>query len=237
MSNRYSTPQAFKTALEERLRTEAAKTGTDMGRLRQLLVFDRCLARLSAVFKDAIILKGGLALELRLEQARTTKDIDLRIVGNLNQTLLRLQEAGQMDLGDYLTFEIQAHADQPEIDGPGTIYGGQRFWAQAYMTGKIYAGPFGIDVAVAEPIVGLPDTVLGSTFLEFAGIEPVTLRIYPLETHIAEKIHAYTMPRAGSPNSRVKDLPDIALLASIRPISSKTLRSAIKQTFNHRQTH
>ena len=47
--------------------------------------------------------------------------------------------------------------------------------------------------------------------LAFAGIAPPTLRLYPIETHIAEKLHAYTMPRAR-PNSRVKDLPDLALL-------------------------
>jgi len=28
--------------------------------------------------------------------------------------------------------------------------------------------------------------------LAFAGIAPPTLRLYPIETHIAEKLHAYT---------------------------------------------
>ena len=55
-------------------------------------------------------------------------------------------------------------------------------------------------------------------------------------SHIAEKLHAYTMPRLR-PNSRVKDLPDIALLATVRDLDGASLRAAIEQTFAHRGTH
>ncbi|WP_414654065.1 nucleotidyl transferase AbiEii/AbiGii toxin family protein [Hyalangium sp.] len=53
---------------------------------------------------------------------------------------------------------------------------------------------------------------------------------------MAEKLHAYTMPRSR-PNSRVKDLPDIALLASAQPLKATHLRDAIEQTFRFRGTH
>jgi hypothetical protein len=33
--------------------------------------------------------------------------------------------------------------------------------------------------------------------LAFAGIPPPRLRLYPIEMHIAEKLHAYTMPARG----------------------------------------
>jgi hypothetical protein len=69
----YSSAQAFKQALEQRLRT-GAKSGAEFARKRQLLVFDRFLARVVAVFGDAVTLKGGLVLELRLKRARTTRD-------------------------------------------------------------------------------------------------------------------------------------------------------------------
>lgn len=55
-------------------------------------------------------------------------------------------------------------------------------------------------------------------------------------THVAEKLHAYTMPRPR-PNSRVKDLPDPALLASAQPIDAKRLRVALDLTFEFRKTH
>jgi len=77
----YASPEAFKQALEQRLRT-SAKTGAEFARRRQLLVFDRFLARVVAVLGEAVTLKGGLLLELRLERARTTQDVDLRMVGS-----------------------------------------------------------------------------------------------------------------------------------------------------------
>src|SRR5438105_3098028 len=97
----YTSPQAFKQALEQRLRT-ASKTGADFARRRQLLVFDRFLARIVALLGDGVLLKGGLVLELRLERARTTKDIDLRLTGSAHDVLARLQEAGRRDLGDFM---------------------------------------------------------------------------------------------------------------------------------------
>ena len=60
--------------------------------------------------------------------------------------------------------------------------------------------------------------------------------MYPVETHVAEKLHAYTMPRPR-PNSRVKDLPDLALIATSGPIEAARLRAAIEQTFAFRRTH
>jgi len=72
--------------------------------------------------------------------------------------------------------------------------------------------------------------------LAFAGIAPPTLRIYPVETHVAEKLHAYTMPRAR-PSSRVKDLPDLALIATAGSVEAGRLRAAIDQTFSFRGTH
>ena len=61
----YSSPKAFKEAMEQRLRS-ASKNGVEFARRRQLLVFDRFLARVVAVLKDTVLLKGGLVLELRL---------------------------------------------------------------------------------------------------------------------------------------------------------------------------
>jgi hypothetical protein len=86
----YSSPPAFKQALEQRLKT-ASNSGVDFARRRQLLVFDRFLARVVAVLGDAVLLKGGLVLELRLERARTTKDIDLRLTGSPETVLAKLQ--------------------------------------------------------------------------------------------------------------------------------------------------
>jgi hypothetical protein len=97
----YASPQAFKQALEQRLKT-ASTSGVDFARRRQLLVFDRFLARVVAVLGNTVLLKGGLVLEFRLERARTTKDIDLRLIGSPDTVLARLQEAGRRDLGEFM---------------------------------------------------------------------------------------------------------------------------------------
>jgi hypothetical protein len=231
----YASPEAFKQALEQRLRSSAA-TGGEFARKRQLLVFDRFLARIVAVLGDAATLKGGLVLELRLERARTTKDVDLRMEGSAREVLTKLQEAGRKDLGDFMTCEVAPDEDHPEIQNDGMQYEGFRFRATCRLAGKVYGQPFGVDVAFGDPILGEPEIVIADDVLAFAGIAPPTLRLYPIETHIAEKLHAYTMPRAR-PNSRVKDLPDLALLATTRRLDAGRLRAALEQTFAFRKTH
>src|SRR5207244_12605817 len=105
-----------------------------------------------------------------------------------------------------------------------------RLRATCTLAGKPYGHPFGVDIGFGDPILGAPDVVTADDTLGFAGIAPPTLRLYPIETHIAEKLHAYTLPRKR-PNSRVKDLPDVALLAGVREIERARLRRAIEQTF------
>jgi len=231
----FKSPEPFKQALEQRLKS-ASQGGVDFARRRQLLVFDRFLARIAATLGDAATLKGGLVLEIRLDHARTTKDVDLRMMGSSDDLLAKLQRAGRLDLGDFMAFEVVADDDQPEILNEAVVYDGLRFRAECKLAGKIYGQPFGVDVAFGDPIFGEPDVARGEDILAFAGIAPPTLRLYPIETHIAEKLHAYTMPRAR-PNSRVKDLPDLALLASAKPIDGTRLRAALEQTFTFRKTH
>ena len=114
--------------------------------------------------------------------------------------------------------------------------GSTRERARLRLAGKVYGQPFGTDVAFGDPVFGEPEVVVARDVLAFAGIEPPTLRLYPVETHIAGKLHADTMPRCR-PNSRAKDLPDLAPLATTREIEAAQLRAALGQTFAFRATH
>ena len=231
----YASPQAFKQALEQRLKT-ASNSGVDFARRRQLLVFDRFLARVVAVFGDTALLKGGLVLEVRLERARATKDVDLRLIGSPESVLANLQEAGRLDLTDFMTFEIAPDTEHPQIQNEGMRYEGLRFRTECRLAGKLYGQRFGVDVAFGDPILGEPEIISAEDTLAFAGVTPPVLRLYPIETHIAEKLHAYTLPRLR-PNTRVKDLPDIALLGTTQPLDAARLRMALAQTFEFRGTH
>lgn len=232
----YETPEAFRMALEQRIRAAARRPAVSINRFRQLLVFDRFLARIFEQFSERAIVKGGLVLELRLDRVRTTKDVDLRLVGDPDALLTALRTAGSLDLGDWLSFLIEPDPEMPTIKNEGMIYDGLRFRAEAQLAGKLYGDPFGIDVAFADILTTEPDIVEGSRFFEFVGITSPKLRIYPRGEHVAEKLHAYTQPRERE-NSRVKDLPDFALLGMTGPFESRQLRAAIEATFSFRGTH
>lgn len=235
MIRTYASPLAFKEALEARLRERAQRDGRSINRVRQLVVMERFLARVFAGFNSAV-LKGGMVMELRLERARATKDVDLRLNVRANEILDRLQAAGRSDLLDFLSFEVRSDAAHPVIEADGLLYEGQRFRAEARLAGRVYGSAFGVDIAIAEPLVGHPQEIEGSDVLAFVGVPRPRFAAYPVSTHIAEKLHAYTLPRPR-PNSRVKDLPDIALLAGSAAIDATELVAAIEATFANRGTH
>ena len=57
------------------------------------------------------------------------------------------------------------------------------------------------------------------------------------EEQFAEKLHAYTVPRVGRENTRVKDLVDLVLLIERTTMNAARLPKAIRETFQRRKTH
>jgi hypothetical protein len=234
-----TTPAAFRASVEARLKKEVGPgRGRAINRRRVLIVMERFIARLNEVLPDSALLKGGLALELRLDVARTTKDIDLRVLGNPEEldAQLRAIESFRPDPEDFLDFKITPDLHHPTVIGEGVTYRGFRFKVKAAIAGKLYAA-FGFDVAYGDPILGEPDLLEGTHFFEKYGIPPVRVRTYPATTHLAEKLHAYTLPR-GRVNMRLKDLVDMPLIAlALDGMTATQLREAFDLTFNFRGTH
>jgi len=232
-------PAAFKASIEGRLKEEVGpKQGRALNRRRVLVVMERFIARLNHVLPDTAVLKGGLALELRLQGARTTKDIDLRLLGDPAELdgHLRAIEVHRPDPEDHLEFTVTRDPDHPAITGDGVKYDGFRFKVIARIAGKPYVA-FGLDVAYGDPILGEPDVLAGSDFFEKYGIPRVQVRTYPPTTHLAEKLHAYTLPR-DRVNMRLKDLVDIPLISdALGGFTAGELREAIGLTFDFRATH
>lgn len=106
------------------------------------MVFDRLLARITLELGDAVTLKGGLAVELRIERARTTKDVDLRVMGPPDDILDRLRAAAKRDLGDFMVFTIRPDDRHPDIQNDGMQYDGVRFRAERSIGGEVYGRPF-----------------------------------------------------------------------------------------------
>jgi hypothetical protein len=244
MTARYQTPAAFRTALEQRQKQRANLQGVTVDRLAKVDLYFRFLARVVRELGDgAVVVKGGVALEMRLQRARTTLDIDLRALGAPAEVYQRIRAAGLVDLGDFLTFQVEDHVAGADLDGDGVIYEGRRFQVQAMLANRPYRHHFGLDVVFGDPMVGDPETLLAPDAMSFLGIDPPAIPIYPLATHLAEKLHAYTLPRLR-PNSRMKDLVDIALVATepdLKPssatISAGVVFDAMQRTFAARNTH
>ena len=248
MIDRYKTSQAFRTALETRLREIAHSRGTDLQRLRRRVAFERLLARLFSQVDPPWLLKGGYALELRLqERARSTLDLDLTIpeldrlrlmMGADRETpsseLVHeyLQQAAAADQGDYFQFLIQ----QPRVMPAGAPKGGIRYSVESRLAGRIFAR-FRLDVGLGDVVLDQPDWVDGSDLLEFAGVPAVRVALYPLTQQFAEKIHAYTFPWRDRVSTRVKDLADLVLLVDSGELDPERSSKALKATFEIRNTH
>ena len=164
--NPYATAAAFTQAVETRLRSSSS-SGTDFARRRQLLVFDRFLARITRELGDSVILKGGLVVELRVERARTTKDIDLRLVGPAAGLLERLRRAAELELGDFMVFNVAPDADHPAITNEGMVCEGQRHRGTCTLAGKPYGQLFGLDIAwsVTLPPLGIASRAFTARFM------------------------------------------------------------------------
>jgi len=231
---RYRSPDAFKMALERAALDKARRAGVAADRVVLLFLFERLLERLLAELgDDALTVKGGVALELRLARARTTRDLDLRALGDPDAMLERLRAAGRATRDDYLSFDIARAGD---ISGDGVVYEGRRFKVQASLGGSRFRQAFGLDVAVADVLSRAPDHLPTLDTLGVIDAPRSTVPVYPLESHLAEKLHAYTLPRKA-PNGRVKDLVDVALIASGASVEADALRAAFDATFRFRDSH
>jgi hypothetical protein len=237
-SRLYKTAVAFRTALEDRLAKAAMAENVDLQRLRRQVAFDRLLARLGSTPNSPWILKGGYAMELRFEKARTTKDLDFTLQLNSKvapvsiQVLDLVQTAAASDMGDFFIYRI----GEATADLDGAPYGGSRYPAEAVLADKTFAR-FHLDVGVGDIVMEPAEIFHSRDWLGFAGIPPATILAISKEQQFAEKIHAYTLPRLQNPNSRVRDLVDLVLLVGSNQLSPEKTKEAIGSTFHRRSTH
>jgi hypothetical protein len=229
---RYQSGGAFRRALETRLRDQSLVTGLPLVRLRKMVAFDRLLARLVQAQPDQWILKGGLALQLRLgNRARTTKDMDLLSLVKSNKVLDSLREAAALDLGDWFIFEV----GRPSIEQERKA-GGIRHTVRSLVDGRTFER-FHVDVGVGDPLIEAVEQIAMPAILSFAEIDPVVVPCYPISQQLAEKCHAYIRPYASGASSRIKDFVDMILLAEMDAISGQKLTAAIEATFREAGIH
>jgi|YNPMSStandDraft_1061717.scaffolds.fasta_scaffold03233_3 hypothetical protein len=225
---KYATAIAFWDALNDYLKKRSPDPSKHEW-IRKMVAFERFLARLAATQGTAWVLKRGLALQYSLRSGyRTTMDIDLLFQGETSFDFIhqRLVAAGEYNLGDYFRFEVSKSS---------TITVG-RYPVICFVGGKEFTR-FHIDVGVGDILIEPAEILDVPSYLEFAGISPVSIRTYPISQQIAEKVHACTLPHPSGESSRIKDWVDILMLAHMQSLLAETLQKAIEATFRVRDTH
>jgi predicted nucleotidyltransferase component of viral defense system len=234
----YGSAAALRAALEHRLQSEAQETGVALNRLRRRVVFERIVSRIESAEPSHWVVKGGMALEVRLAgRARTTKDLDLG---------LREDEVDGAELRDRL---IDALATDLDSDGFAFAVGpaaelaadeagrnSWRFSVQASLAGRPFDG-LKLDVAPRSEELASTERVTLRSSLSFAGIDASSVDLIDINRHAAEKIHAFSRTYGERPSSRVRDLVDLVLLIENDLLDFAHTATAIDAVFSQRATH
>jgi len=212
---------------------EARRAGVPVRRIHLVVAIDRLLARLlEAVPPGSWVVKGGYANQLRRpEEARFTEDLDLKIEAEIEEATGLLAAGFAIDLGDDFGYEA-ATAATPLQGPPG---GGLRFVVVVRVAGSILV-PFKVDVSASDVIVGDLETHLSDPVVERLGFTQARYPVYPIALHVAEKLHAVTLPRDVE-NTRARDLVDLAWFAQTFSFRADALIDACVATFVRRATH
>lgn len=226
---RYETPSAFRTALKDRFeRIARADRRYSLHELQRQFAYDRALAKLfSSIDADQWVLKGAGALLARLATARHSKDIDMFFTAtdaDVDDAVDALQAALRIDLGDHFAFDITRVAPLQEEAKGARVHVNARLGSTLFAT-------FHIDVVVGTVMTGTPDVVAPLTPLDIEGLIRPRYRVFPVADHLADKLCATISTHAGrgrsASSSRVKDLVDIAIIATTLETDSQALRIAV----------
>lgn len=231
----YDSPEALRMALEQRLVNQARESGVSLDRLRRRVIFERIVARLHIVDPGKWVLKGGMALEVRLrDAARLTKDIDLGLRSDLD---------GAGDLHDQL---VEALGADPYVDWflftvelPTSLKpdgGGHHTWRSrvgAHLAGRMFGG-VKLDISPRSHELDRTESVDLPNSLAFAGIDSAAVEIVDVHRHTAEKLHAMLRDFGERENTRVRDLVDVMLLIDHASLQVEQLRQMTRQVWRER---
>lgn len=181
----YRDGTALWRAVGDRARAAAKATGRPANELVRRFVYDRFLARVFADPSAPWVLKGGTAVLARVADARHSMDVDLlRSLGDIDEALTALRAAAALDLHDHFQFVVGSvragggAAQQPDIAG-------YRVQIDAYC-GPRRCEAFKVDLVTGSVMTMGPEIVRSSTPVEVPGLQPPTLRTYPVVDHIAD---------------------------------------------------
>jgi predicted nucleotidyltransferase component of viral defense system len=219
-------------SVRQRLLNLRDKTGEDFSALLTQFAIERFLYRLSqSSLSDRFVLKGAMLFRVWSGSLhRPTKDVDLLGFGEPTPdsvTAMVSQIIATTVEDDGITFDaatIQAEEIRENDD-----YGGIR--ATFIATLDKANIPLQVDVGFGDAITPAAED---HTYPVLVGMAAPKLRMYPVETVIAEKLEAAV--KLGMVNSRMKDFYDLVVIFRRFPYDEATLARAIVETFARRGT-
>ncbi|MCW2962616.1 MAG: hypothetical protein JWM90_3003 [Thermoleophilia bacterium] len=221
---RYGSPEAMADALnraaKEQAVVEAAQRdleGADarnyrdrrVNQLRRDAVFHSALRRLGGSTQGRWVVKGGVALQLRLDPSRPSLDIDVAWIGDrldhavaLEDLRRVLQEPGD----DFFQFMVDLPGAREDSTGAlevpiDAMLGGRRFDRFT-----IDIGPVRESIA-ADPPIDVPPP------LGIAQLGTAIVVILSVTQQLADKVCAIHEMRGDIPSTRWRDLADVAMIA------------------------
>ena len=193
---------------------------------------ERLLYRLAcSKHASQFVLKGATLFTLWTgEPHRATRDVDLLGFGPPDERRIRSIFSDLLTLGvesDGLRFELDSLSVGPIREDQA--YSGVRVTLIAHLTSAKVR--MQVDVGFGDIITPEPAFISLPTLLDFPA---PTLRAYPRETVVAEKVEA--MVKLSHANSRMKDFYDLQTLGDQFPFDGQLLVRALVATFARRGT-
>jgi len=218
-------------SIRQRLNNLAKQKGFPIHELATDFLIERMLVRIvnnKGLF-DKLVFKGGYVAVKIYSSSRHTRDLDAVLEkGNIKQTVEFVKEAVSTDLNDGTWFLFE---DEIDLETQNE-YGGIRLVFRAGIGQMLKnvkrAQLVNLDIGYGDPITPEPIKTKIASILE--GNE-ISWRVYPVETTVAEKLHAIVARQSF--NSRSKDIFDLHIL--LPKCNVETLRKAITATFEYRK--
>lgn len=227
------TTKAKGTSVRQKLINLSIEIGVPFQNLETAFILERLVARLTAdaELQKHLVFKGGFVGLKVYNSARYTVDVDALIVkADVESILERSKQSAETDLDDGVWYRFE---DQLDLATQGE-YGGIR---QTYRTGigellknLSKAQVVHFDVGIGDPVT--PGPMLTETNSLILPDSNLSWQVYPVETIIAEKMHA--LISHGDINSRSKDVYDLAFL--LPKADADILGQALKRCFEFRET-
>lgn len=233
MTTRNDAPSA--ASIRQKLLNLAKQSNEDFQQILIRYALERLLYRLGqSPYREQFVLKGALLFRLWFDlQQRPTRDADFLGFGDVDpenmvvifHELVSMRVLPEAEDGlVFLADTVKAVPIRKEAGYPGI-----RVSLSAQLAGASI--PVQCDIGFGDAVTPSP---LTQTFPTLLTMQAPVLRVYPLETVVAEKLEA--LIKLAGFNSRMKDFFDLWLLMKFEPLDKNMLPQAIIRTFARRQT-